>query len=213
MSARRTQICAATSFLALSRSNSPFSKPPIRPEFLLRTSAPLRRNKRHLGNSRLQQIKRPRRRWPLRGTDGSSPPPSSGESVSLRHPLSKVENPAFRAGCGTDLAPGSAETPRATSPRGCDRTVCCEAAIHDSDSKRMETADNRAHRTIQESRIADLKTTARSQAASILGADPFARSTRLRLHARQDGDRRRAILSTVATQAAAASAPFTTKWS
>src|SRR6516162_9080805 len=31
-SARRTQICAATSFLALSRSNSPFSKPPIRPE-------------------------------------------------------------------------------------------------------------------------------------------------------------------------------------
>ena len=62
-------------------------------------------------------------------------------------------------------------------------------------------------------RIADLKTTARSQAASILGANPFARSTRLRLHARQDGDRRRAILSTVATQAAAASAPFTTKWS
>jgi hypothetical protein len=32
--------------------------------FLLRTSAPLRRNKRPLGNSRLQQIKRPRRRWP-----------------------------------------------------------------------------------------------------------------------------------------------------
>jgi thiaminase/transcriptional activator TenA len=30
---RRTQICAATSFLALWRSNSPFSKPPIRPEF------------------------------------------------------------------------------------------------------------------------------------------------------------------------------------
>ena len=62
VSARRTQICAATCFLALSRSNSPFSKPPIRPEFLLRTSAPLRRNKRHLGNSRLQQIKPPRRR-------------------------------------------------------------------------------------------------------------------------------------------------------
>jgi hypothetical protein len=33
VSARRTQICAATSFLALWRSNSPFSKPPIRPEF------------------------------------------------------------------------------------------------------------------------------------------------------------------------------------
>ncbi len=33
VSARRTQICAATSFLALSRSNSPFSKPPMRPEF------------------------------------------------------------------------------------------------------------------------------------------------------------------------------------
>jgi hypothetical protein len=31
--ARRTQIYAATSFLALSRSNSPFSKPPTRPEF------------------------------------------------------------------------------------------------------------------------------------------------------------------------------------
>ena len=29
VSARRTQICAASSFLALSRSNSPFSKPPI----------------------------------------------------------------------------------------------------------------------------------------------------------------------------------------
>ena len=38
LSARRTQICAATSFLALWRSNSPFSKPPIRPEFLLRSS-------------------------------------------------------------------------------------------------------------------------------------------------------------------------------
>ena len=33
VSARRTQICAATSFLALWRSNSPFSKPPMRPEF------------------------------------------------------------------------------------------------------------------------------------------------------------------------------------
>ena len=58
------QICAVTSFLALWRSNSPFSKTPIRPEVLLRTLAPLTRNKRHLGNSRLQQIKRPRRRWP-----------------------------------------------------------------------------------------------------------------------------------------------------
>src|SRR5437870_345818 len=48
VSARRTRICAATSFLALWRSNSPFSKPPMRPESLLRTSAPLRRNKRHL---------------------------------------------------------------------------------------------------------------------------------------------------------------------
>jgi hypothetical protein len=33
VSARRMQICAATSFLALSRSNSPFSKPLIRPEY------------------------------------------------------------------------------------------------------------------------------------------------------------------------------------
>src|SRR5439155_3632689 len=77
VSARRTQIYAATSFLALSRSNSPFSKPPMRPESLLRTSALLRRNKPHLGSSRLQQIKRPRRRWP----------PSRDrwfESVSLR---------------------------------------------------------------------------------------------------------------------------------
>ena len=32
VSARGAQICAATSFLALSRSNSPFSKPPIRPD-------------------------------------------------------------------------------------------------------------------------------------------------------------------------------------
>jgi hypothetical protein len=62
VSARGTKICAATCFLALSRSNSPFSKPPIRPEFLLRTSAPRRRNKRHLGNSRFQQIKPSRRR-------------------------------------------------------------------------------------------------------------------------------------------------------
>ena len=35
------------------------------------------------------------------GTDGSNPSPSSGESVSLPHPVSKVENPAFGAGvCG-----------------------------------------------------------------------------------------------------------------
>ena len=33
VSVRRTQICAATSFLALSRSSSPFLEPPIRPEF------------------------------------------------------------------------------------------------------------------------------------------------------------------------------------
>jgi hypothetical protein len=33
VSARQTQICAATSFLALWRSNSPFSKPPMRAEF------------------------------------------------------------------------------------------------------------------------------------------------------------------------------------
>ncbi len=33
-----------------------------------------------------------------RGTDGSNPSPSSRQSVSLPQPLSKVENPAFRAG-------------------------------------------------------------------------------------------------------------------
>ena len=34
----------------------------------------------------------------LRGTDGSNPSPSSRQSVSLPQPLSRVENPAFRAG-------------------------------------------------------------------------------------------------------------------
>jgi hypothetical protein len=33
------------------------------------------------------------------GTDGSNPSPSSRESVSLPHPLSKVENPGFPRGC------------------------------------------------------------------------------------------------------------------
>ena len=75
------------------------------------------------------------------------------------------------------------------------------------------TADNRADRTIQESRIADLKTITRSQAASILEPTPCARPTRLRLHARQDSASRRPTLLTVAAQAAAASAPLTTKWS
>jgi hypothetical protein len=75
------------------------------------------------------------------------------------------------------------------------------------------TADNRADRTIQESRIADLKTITRSQAASILEPTPCARPTRLRLHARQDNASRRPTLLTVAAQAAAASAPLTTKWS
>jgi hypothetical protein len=106
-----------------------------------------------------------------------------------------------------------AQRSRATSPRGCDRTVCCEAAIHDSDSKRMETADNRAHRTISGKQDRRPQDHCKIPGGLNFGADPFARSTRLRLHARQDGDRRRAILSTVATQAAAASAPFTTKWS
>jgi hypothetical protein len=39
----------------------------------------------------------------LRGTDGSNPSPSSRQSVSLPQPLSKVENPAFRAGLGSWL--------------------------------------------------------------------------------------------------------------
>ena len=33
------------------------------------------------------------------GTDGSNPLPSSGQSVSLPHPLSRVENPGFPRGC------------------------------------------------------------------------------------------------------------------
>jgi hypothetical protein len=33
------------------------------------------------------------------GTDGSNPSPSSRQSVSRRHPLSKVENPGFPRGC------------------------------------------------------------------------------------------------------------------
>src|ERR1700732_4833202 len=79
-SARRTQICAATSFLALSRSNSPFSKPPIRAEFS--------RGPRHRsggindtceihGCNRLSGQGGDGR---LRGTDGSNPASSSGES-------------------------------------------------------------------------------------------------------------------------------------
>src|SRR6516165_10599175 len=63
-------------FVAPSASNSPSSKPPIRPAFLLLTSAPLSRNKRHLENLR-------RRRRPLRGTDGSNPALSSGESANF----------------------------------------------------------------------------------------------------------------------------------
>src|SRR5215510_14441869 len=51
LSARRTHIYAATSFRALSRANSPFSKPRIRPVSLLKTSARLRRDKPHLGSS------------------------------------------------------------------------------------------------------------------------------------------------------------------
>jgi hypothetical protein len=38
------------------------------------------------------------RRCAKRGTEGSNPAPSSRQSVSLPQPLSKVENPAFRAG-------------------------------------------------------------------------------------------------------------------
>ena len=64
----------------LSPSNYPSSKPPIGPEFLLRTSPPLRRNKWNLENSRMQKIKLQGAIGPLRGTDGSKPAPSSGES-------------------------------------------------------------------------------------------------------------------------------------
>jgi adenylate cyclase len=35
-----------------------------------------------------------------RGTEGSNPAPSSGESVSLPELLSRVENPGFPRGCG-----------------------------------------------------------------------------------------------------------------
>ena len=78
---------------------------------------------------------------------------------------------------------------------------------------RAERSGIGADRTIQESRIADLKTITRSQAVSILEPTPCARPTRLRLHARQDSASRRPTLLTVAAQAAAASAPLTTKWS
>src|SRR6516225_3164633 len=86
VSARRTQICAATSFLALSRSNSPFSTPPIRPEFFLR-------NLRHRsgGISGTSEFIGCNRSWGqggdrrVRGTDGSNPPSSRGESVSAVH--------------------------------------------------------------------------------------------------------------------------------
>src|ERR1700745_26496 len=88
-----------------------------------------------------------------------------------------------------------AQRSRATSPCGAAGPVCCEAAIHDRGSKRMETADNRAYSGKQDRRPQDH---CKILGGLNFGADPFARSTRLRLHARQDGDRRRAILSTVA---------------
>ena len=43
------------------------------------------------------------------GTEGSNPSPSSGESVSLPQPLSKVENPGFPRGFAA--APASAHLP------------------------------------------------------------------------------------------------------
>src|SRR6202011_610026 len=48
--------------------------------------------------------------FPLGGTDGSNPSPSSRQSVSLPQSFSKVSNPAFRAGLAAGLAIGSAET-------------------------------------------------------------------------------------------------------
>src|SRR5262249_59978147 len=84
VSARRTQTCVATSFLALSRSNSRFSKPPIRPDFLLRTrhrSGLINGTWEIHGCNRLSGQGCDGR---LRGTDGSNPPPSIGESANHR---------------------------------------------------------------------------------------------------------------------------------
>jgi aldehyde dehydrogenase family protein len=61
------------------------------------------------------------KRWPiLRGTEGSNPAPSSGESVSLPHPLSKVENPGFpdrRRGTSRWTTTPNSVTPLFLQPR------------------------------------------------------------------------------------------------
>ena len=75
----------ATSFLALSRSNFLFSKPPIRPEFLLRNlrhrSAGISGTWEFIGCNGSCGQGADRR---LRGTDGSNPPRSSRESTNHR---------------------------------------------------------------------------------------------------------------------------------
>src|SRR5207302_8806712 len=53
----------------------------------------------------------------MRGTEGSNPPPSSGESVSLPELLSRVENPDFPRGCA----------PLAWRPGRQRRTMLCPA--------------------------------------------------------------------------------------
>jgi hypothetical protein len=85
-----------------------------------------------------------------------------------------------KSGSSVDFAE-PAQRSRATSPRGCDRTVCCEAAIHDSDSKRMEIADNRAYSGKQDRRPQDH---CKIPGGLNFGADPFARRGCACMHVR-----------------------------
>jgi hypothetical protein len=63
-----------------------------------------------------------------RGTGSSNPSPSSRQSVSRPHPLSKVENPRLSARvCAAGLATGSAETRRVFRYRANRRQYLCRA--------------------------------------------------------------------------------------
>ena len=81
--ARLRRVCVATSVIALSASNFLSLKPPIRLEFLLRISALFRQNKRTWKIHGCNRLSCQGADGRLRGTDGSNPVPSSGESCKL----------------------------------------------------------------------------------------------------------------------------------
>jgi hypothetical protein len=75
------------------------------------------------GESSISDMNRHRKLVVSRGTDGSIPASSSGESVSLPHPLSRSRSPAFRAGVrSTPRSPRAAPCAHPTvftpQPRG-----------------------------------------------------------------------------------------------